>query len=379
MTECVKYLTFRATSQATVPDAPQQSAKSRRKGSSAPRYLFGSDMLRPTRLAYGLAVVIEVLEAHGKRIAPLLAAAGIPRFALEEPSFRIRVDQEMAFIRGALAQIAMPEAGLLIGQRYTLALFGVLGLAASCAPTMRELFRMVPTFPELSWGAIGLSVWRATDTEFVAFHPNAEVGDLAAFFVERDTAATLALFRQNLGADTTPSRVRFAHAAPADTRVYERFFGCPVQFGDGANEIHFLRALWKRAPPQANPMAYRFYANQCRRLGDVLREPLSYADVVRGRLRAATPIPALEEVVASLHLTRRTLQRRLDEEGTSFSTLLAEVRLERAQELMRRSGMGLEQIARELGFSDSSALSRAFKGWTGQAPRGFKRTLRPRG
>ena len=358
--------------------ATQQGNRPRRPRRVTPRYLFGSDMLRPTRLAYGLAVVIEVLEARGQPIAPLLAAAGIPRFALEEPSFRIRVDQELAFIRGALAQLAVPEAGLLIGQRYTLALFGVLGLAASCAPTMRELFRMVPSFPELSWGAIGLSVWRATDTDFVAFHPNAEVGDLAAFFVERDTAATLALFRQNLGADTAPTKVRFAHAGPADTRVYEKFFGCRVQFGDGANEIHFPRKLWNLAPPQANPMAYRFYANQCRRLGEVLRDPLSYADVVRGRLRSATPIPALEEVVASLHLTRRTLQRRLDEEGTNFSRLLAEVRLERAQELMRRSGLSLEQMARELGFSDSSALSRAFKGWTGLAPRGYKRALRPR-
>lgn len=359
-----------------MPDAPQHS---RRASRAAPRYLFGSDMLRPTRLAYGLAVVIEVLEARGKEIAPLLAAAGIPRFALEEPSFRIRVDQELAFIRAALAQLVVPEAGLLVGQRYTLALFGVLGLAASCAPTMRELFRMVPTFPELSWGAIGLSVWRAGETEFVAFHPNAEVGDLGSFFVERDTAATLALFRQNLGAATTPVRVRFAHPPPRDVRAYEAYFGCPVRFGDEANEIHFTRELWLRAPPQANPMAYRFYANQCRRLGDILREPLSYADVVRGRLRAATPIPALEEVVASLHLTRRTLQRRLDEEGTSFSALLAEVRLERAQELMRRSGMGLAQMARELGFSDPSALSRAFKAWTGQPPRGFKRALRPRG
>ena len=61
-------------------------------------------------------------------------------------------------------------------------------------------------------------------------------GDLAAFFVERDTAATLALFRQNLGANTTPTQVRFAHAAPADTRVYEKFFGCPVRFNDDASQ-----------------------------------------------------------------------------------------------------------------------------------------------
>lgn len=335
------------------------------------RYLFGSDMLRPTRLAYGLAPVIEVLETHGIAIAPLLAATDIPRFALEEPSYRIRVDQEMRFIQLAIAALRIPDAGLQVGKRYTLALFGVLGLAASCAPTLRDLLRMVPTFPELSWGAIGLSVWRGGGSEFVAFHPTPEVGNLGPFFVERDTAATLALFRQNCGASLNPTRVRFQHAAPRNAALYDHWFGCAVHFEDDANEIHFPVSIWDTVPPQANGMSYRFYANQCRRLSTLMREPLSYADVVRGRLRADTPIPSLTAVLSSLHLSRRTLQRRLDAEGTSFSHLLSEVRLERARELMRVGGLSQEEIARRLGFSDSSAFSRAFKAWTGQSPRGF--------
>lgn len=339
----------------------------------APRYQFGSDMLRPNRLAYGLAPVIEVLEAHGKPLAPLLAAADIPRFALEEPSYRIRVDQELRFIREALQSLRLPEAGLLVGQRYTLALFGVLGLAASCAPTLRDLFRMVPTFPDLAWGAIGLSVWRGADSEYVAFHPTPEVGDLAAFFVERDTAATLALFRQNCGAGLIPLRVRFRHPPPVDLRPYRDWFGCAPSFDDTANEIHFPPAIWAATPPQANGMSWRFYANQCRRLSLLLREPLSYADVVRGRLRAESPIPSLDTVVAALHLSRRSLQRHLDAEGTSFSALLTEVRLERARELMRWGDLGQEEVARRLGFSDASAFSRAFKTWTGHSPRSFLR------
>ncbi|MEN9728769.1 MAG: hypothetical protein RL434_3135 [Pseudomonadota bacterium] len=348
---------------------------SRRSTRSGARYLFGSDMLRPHRLAYGLAPVIEVLESRGKPLAPLLDATDIPRFALEEPSYRIRVDQELCFIREALKALQLPEAGLLVGQRYTLALFGVLGLAASCAPTMRELFRMVPTFPDLAWGAIGLSVWRTKGSEFVAFHPTPEVGDLAAFFVERDTAATLALFRQNCGATLAPLKVRFRHEAPCNAAVYTRWFGCEVSFGDTANEIHFPPGIWERAPPQANGMSYRFYANQCRRLSQLQREPLSYADVVRGRLRAATRIPSLEQLLEALHLSKRTLQRRLDAEGTSFSVLQTEVRLERARELMRFGGLGQDDIARQLGFSDASAFSRAFKSWTGRSPRGFQRQL----
>jgi AraC-like DNA-binding protein len=329
-------------------------------------------MLRPFRLAYGLSPVIEVLERDGHAIGPLLAAVDIPRFALEEPSYRIRFNQELDFIRLALRCLGRPHAGVEIGQRYHLALFGVLGLAASCAPTVREMFRCVPSYPTLAWGCIEEAVWREGDEEYVAFYENAEVGDLATFFVERDTAATLTLFRQTLGPQLAPVSVRFRHAAPLDLRPYDSFFRCPVSFGAEGNQIRFGREVWDAAPPQANAMSYRFFSNQCRRLAGVMEEPLSYSDVVRSRLRTCTPLPSLMDMVTGLHLTKRTLQRRLDAEGTSFSELLNEVRRERAAELMGRGDVRQGEIAWRLGFEDASAFSRAFKRWTGQGTHAAK-------
>lgn len=330
-------------------------------------------MVRPYRLAFGLAPVIEILEAHGRTVDPLLTATGIPRFALEEPSYRIAFAQELRFIELALEQLDLPTAGLEVGGRYNLTLFGVVGLCAASAPTMRELFRAVPDFPALAWGSIELSVWQQGDEDYVQFDAGADVQSCARFFVERDTAATLTLFRQNLGAGLRPHSVRFSHPAPADPTPYEQFFECPVSFGQGANQIRFARAIWDTPPPQANPMSYRFFANQCRRLSAVMDEPLAYADVVRSRLRSAPAIPRLESVVASLSLTKRTLQRRLAAEGTRYSELLAEVRFERAQELMRLDNVRFEDIAQRLGFADASAFSRAFKAWTGFAPRDWVR------
>ena len=344
-----------------------------RAGSLRARFLYGSTMLRPQRLAYGLAPVIAVLEQHGHDIAPLLTTAGIPRFAIEEPSYRIRFEQELAFIRSALAALKRPTAGLEVGQMYNLALFGVLGLAASSAPTVRDLFRAVPTYPELAWGCIEQAVWRDGDEEYVAFYSNDQVGDCAPFFVERDITATLNLIRQTLGEHVQPLAVNFAHRAPADRHAYQRFFACPLNFAAGVNEIRFSCAVWDAVPPQANAMAYRFFTNQCRRLSEVMGAPLSYADVVRARLRAAASIPPFQVVVAELYLTARTLQRRLKDEGTDFSALLTEVRLERARELIAHGGMANEEIASCLGFEDGSAFSRAFKSWTGQSPQAFRR------
>jgi len=337
-------------------------------------YLYGSTMLRPLRLAYGLAPVIAVLERHAHAVEPLLAAANIPRFALEEPSFRIGFEQELAFIRSAIACLDLPAAGLEVGQQYNLPLFGILGLAAASAPTVRDLFRTVPTFPALCWGCIEQAVWRDGDEEYVAFYENDAVGDCAAFFIERDTTATLTLFRQTLGTQLQPASVRFRQAAPADRRPHDAFFRCPVYFSDTVNQIRFPRAVWDAEPPQANPMAFRFFINQCRRLSAVIDDPLSYAEVVRARLRTATRMPALHELVETLHLTRRTLQRKLGEEGTSYSALLMEVRMERAREMISRGGMNNDEIARCLGFGDASAFSRAFKTWSGLSPMAFRKT-----
>ena len=340
-----------------------------------PQYLFGSTMLRPTRLAFGLAPVITVLEAHGHAVAPLLEAADIPRFALEEPSFRIAFEQELRFIRLALLSLKLPSAGLLVGQGYHLVQFGVLGLAASCASTVRELFHTILLHPTLAWGCVELSFWRDGDEEYVSFDETAAVKDCAAFFVERDTTATLTLLRQTLGATLQPVSVHFRHLPPPEINSYEAFFGCPLSFGDSHNQIRFKRSTWDHPPPQANVMSYRFFDNQCRRLSVVMDEPLRYADVVRSRLRSATPMISLPEVVQALHLTTRTLQRRLDEEGTRFSSLLADVRRERAMELMARSPMDNSAIAATLGFEDASAFSRAFKSWTGHSPRDYRRQL----
>ncbi len=330
-------------------------------------------MLRPQRLAYGLAPVIAVLDRYGHAVEPLLESAAIPRFAIEEPSYLIRFDQELAFIRSALEVLRLPTAGLEVGRQYNLAIFGVLGLAASSAPTVRDLFRAVPSYPELAWGCIEQAVWRERETEYVAFYPHDDVSDCAAFFVERDSTATLNLIRQTLGENVQPLSVSFAHPAPADDTPYTAFFRCPLTFAAAVNEIRFARSVWDAVPPQANAMAYRFFTNQCRRLCEVMRTPLSYADVVRARLRAANPLPSFRAVVADLYLAPRTLQRRLQEEGTDFSALLLEVRVERARELIARGAMANDAIASCLGFEDGSAFSRAFKSWTGESPQQFRR------
>lgn len=337
---------------------------------AAPRegFLFGSVMSTAVRLAYGLGPLILFLEEHGHDVDPLLHAAEIPRFALEEPSSAIRLDQEIAFTRLALRRLGIPEAGLLVGQRYNAPMFGLLGLAASSAPTLLEMQRTVLAYPQLAWGMFETTLWREGDEAVLRAEASIDTGDCTAFFMERDTACAVTLFRDAIDEAASPRLVRFRHPAPRDTAPYREFFRCEVRFGEPVNESRFDVASLALRPRLANEMSWRFFDNQCRRLSESLARPVDFLDLTRSRLRSATPIPSLPDLASSLHLTPRTLQRRLAAEGSSFAGLLQDVRLERAVELLGRRSLRMEEIAWRLGFSDAVAFSRAFKQWTGSAP-----------
>jgi AraC-like DNA-binding protein len=82
--------------------------------------------------------------------------------------------------------------------------------------------------------------------------------------------------------------------------------------------------------------------------------------------------PSLAEVASMLHLSPRTLRRRLAEEGTSYRTLLDEVRGQLAEELLLNEQLTVEEVAQRLGYAETSSFTHAFRRWTGQGPRALR-------
>jgi AraC-like DNA-binding protein len=75
-----------------------------------------------------------------------------------------------------------------------------------------------------------------------------------------------------------------------------------------------------------------------------------------------------EDIAARLHMSKRTLQRRLEEDGLSYQELLDRVRAEKARALVGDENLELADVAFRLGFSDVSSFSRSFRRWTGVSP-----------
>lgn len=166
---------------------------------------------------------------------------------------------------------------------------------------------------------------------------------------------------------------RFPFPAPPHRDVYPIVFPGPVAFGAARAGFSFdaeylqlpirrderaLRLMLQRALP-LTVRPYRRDRLLVRRVEELLRQQ---ADRFRGA----------EHLALELHLSVRTLHRRLREEGSSLQALKDRARRDLAVDLLRRTSRPVKQVAAAAGFTSEKSFARAFKGWTGAAPAAYR-------
>jgi AraC-like DNA-binding protein len=196
--------------------------------------------------------------------------------------------------------------------------------------------------------------------------------------IELAIGVMLRLMRQFLGAQWRPRRVCFTHEAPQDIGTHMRVFGPCVEFRHDFNGIVCGRQDLDTANPSADPAMAR-YAQQL--LDSTLREqdsPPSLLDDVRSTALLLLPSGrcSIEQVADHLGVVCRTVQRRLSEQGTSFSEVVNELRTELAQRHVEGSERPLTEVAALLGFSAPSGFSRWYTTQFGRSPSQARQTAR---
>jgi len=156
----------------------------------------------------------------------------------------------------------------------------------------------------------------------------------------------------------------------AEVKQYEQLFGCPVHFAQKDNAIVIDKALLSRSLPGGNLKRLsqlKISANlRLNNIGDVDDLELKTARVIRQLLPQGK---IQRELVGShLHMAGRSLQRHLIKQGSSYQTLLDQIRHEMADYWLTCSELSMDEIALQLGFSDARVFFRAYKLWTGHTP-----------
>lgn len=171
-----------------------------------------------------------------------------------------------------------------------------------------------------------------------------------------------------------PREVWFSHAPAPCIRYVERFFHCPVHFDAAKDSITFDSTLLSLPLPNHDPERCRELEQRARTLLSNRTQPRSFrgelVQTIARELGAGTP--TLERIAHRMDLHPKTLARRLRSEGTSYSELLEEVRLDLARRYLA-PGARITEVALRLGYSEKSAFNRAFKRWTGETPESYRR------
>ncbi len=265
--------------------------------------------------------------------------------------------------------------GLSIGAMVQPRHVGMLGYLILTCRTLGEAMQAYQRYETLFYGQDMVEVLGLGDQMQVRWSGEDSTGELA------DTVAIAALItflRRLVDDPPSPASVSFVFPPPSATacQAYEAFFGCPVLFAQSHTcvsfPIHFLAMPLPHSDPSMRNLLDRQAGAMLLALpADSFDRALQQA-MVRLLPEATVTLPRL---AAELHMSVRTLQRRLAERQLTWRVLLDRTREQLARHYLADPSLTLGDIALLLGFSEHSAFSRAYRRWTGTTPGKARKTL----
>jgi AraC-like DNA-binding protein len=175
--------------------------------------------------------------------------------------------------------------------------------------------------------------------------------------------------------DLAPRRVSFVHAAPFDTSTLEAHFRAPIEFSASVDSFSFSVEDVGLKLGAARPNLYPGLRRHAQSLLASMPPPSGDVDEIRRCTTAALGdgIFQIDEIARRLGTSARTVQRRLQQAGTSFHQIIGDARLSLAQLYLKDPALSLSEIAFLLGYSHQSVMSRAYRRWSGQRPLTFRK------
>jgi len=282
-----------------------------------------------------------------------------------------RVSEALAaeLFNRAATRLADDALGVHAGELIRPGHYGVVGYVGMACNTLGEALLCQQRYQAMVLDIGSLPPQSRGDELRLAWHPD-DQGLHYRQLAEFNLAALLSFARWITGQALAPRRIEFPYPAPARLDEQRRVFACPLRFDAPCYGL-VLPLAWQALPliqpdPAMRALMDRLAAKQMLELrrGD---DPVSQARRLLAR-ELSRGEATLERLAAALHFSPRTLQRKLQEQGLSFSQLLDEVRRELAERYLADPGFDLTDLAFLLGYSEHSAFTRAFKRWTGRSP-----------
>ena len=321
-----------------------------------------------------LLQVIELSKHWAVTPEELLRGSGLDAAEIAEPQARLALATYLAVIGRARTLTGEPGLGICWGLRMRISAYGYLGFAAMSAPTLRGALDLVVQFTPLVSTATGLRVDVDGDTTVITLLENADFGAVRDVVVLARLTGLWRIAQVVTGRDLEASsevafpepryHTRFAHMIPR------------IRFGQAQTRAFVKTSALDTPLVMADSAALDLARKQCELQLDALSSGGRLVRSVRRLLwDQEGGVRSPREVAKAVHMSPRTLRRKLALHGSSLSSLLGAERRDRAVSLLRSSELSIEEMSELLGYGSVQNFTRAFRQWTGETPAAFRRSI----
>lgn len=301
-----------------------------------------------------------------------LEELGIDVAALAEPARMVPGGLVYAHLERVHQRGRFEDYAVALAEAHSLSAMGPVGFSLKASSTVREALHCLERYQSLAQTVAHfeiveqppLAYWRERR------HGPISLGNLLATEVTVLITCTAA---RALMPDFKPS---WAHLRRPDAPLtrYREFLGCPLETGHPMGQVGFASSYLDLEPPHGDPElhAYLTHLLEAQKKSQPVR--LGIADEIRRALptRLSQGQTELGDVAKALKMGARTLQRRLSDEGLSYSSLLDELRHEMSLGYLRDPALSAAEVAYLLGYQEPTSFFRAFRRWTGRTPEDYR-------
>lgn len=339
-----------------------------------PHLMSGTNLLLETALDYGLD------------LGTCLSGTRIELQHIGRQDLLIEPQQEFKVIRNILAQTRCGiPLSLDIGRRTKIIRHSVLAITALNAKSFLDAFKIVMKFIHLNTAFCYMDPFIDVSGVYLKLENDTLPQDLKEFYVERDMAMLVKLQLELNPIELKPIHIQFSHSVPdADQQAYHDFFGLKVEFNATDNRMYIqpdalysklnthdeqilnaglekLKQLKTQAKSQVSSLLSQNIDSYSHQIFQILHHHSDHNY-------------AFDSIADHLNLHPRTLRRKLKLEDTSYAEILQKFQCHRAEILLKQKHLTLNIVADQLGYSELSAFSRAFKQWSGMSPHQYRKS-----
>ena len=356
---------------ATIPE-PGRAVLPRRASRFPPGAII-APMATETFLATTGQIFLRLLEMHGVDSEAFVREGGYAPEVFRDPAARLPASAVDTAARAVAERIADPAFALRAARCWHPSNLGALGYAWLASSTLRTALQRLERYNRILSEKATFRLENSSKGLRLVFEHGRKDTVVAALGTDYALSIVMDMCRMNFGASLRALEVTLCRARPAEPAPWEHFFGCRARFGDARNSILLSRRDVDEPLPVSNrQIAGTLDAILTRQLADLDRSNVAARCKAALLDRMASGETPGEEVARTLHMSWRTLQRKLSDADLTYQRLVDETRRDLALRYIEDPGKSITEITFLLGFSGQSAFTRAFRRWTGASPSEYR-------